>query len=206
MTGIDRRTISLEPRHGFSVYHLMTSLVVPRPIAWVSTISPSGQTNLAPFSYFQAISSEPPILMLSIGTTKSRRAERKDTLANIEQTGVFVINLVPEQLAEVMNRSALELPAGVSEIEMIGLTTFPSQRIAAPCIVESPVNIECRLERTIPIGDATVVFGEMLVVHAREELLNERGLVDAEKLRPLARLGESWYEPYRERIRIERAR
>lgn len=199
-----RRTIPLNPRPGFSAYHLMTSLVVPRPIAWISTRSENGAENLAPFSFFQAVSDSPPVLMISIGTKKSKLAEPKDTLSNIEATGAFVVNLVPDELTEVMVRTAAEYPAGQSEFAELGLHSFPGQRVDAPCLVESPVNIECLLYSKQQVGDAMVVFGEVVLVHALDRVLNERGLVDAEKLRAVARLGESWYQPYAGRRRVDR--
>jgi flavin reductase (DIM6/NTAB) family NADH-FMN oxidoreductase RutF len=199
-----KQLLSFEPQDGFEPYQLLNSLVVPRPIAWVSTRSLDGEPNLAPFSYFQVASDDPAILMLSIGLKKSRRDERKDTLANIEQTGAFVVNLVPEHLAELMVRSASELPAGQSEFEALGLTAVPAQRVAAVLLAESPVNLECQLHQTLPMGGAMVVFGRIVLAHLDPEILNDRRLVDADKLRPIARLGESWYLPYRERIRIQR--
>lgn len=204
MSPAGRRTIPLDPRPGFSAYHLLTSLVVPRPIAWVSTRSPAGVDNLAPFSYFQAISSAPPVLMISIGTRKAKRDERKDTLVNIEATGEFVVNLVPEALGASMARSAAELPADESEFELLGLTKFPAQQVGASCVADSPVNIECRLLQSLPVGDAVVVFGTLLVVHAREELITERGLIDADRLRPLGRLSESWYAAYGGKFKLDR--
>ncbi len=199
-----RRTILLDPRPGFSAYHLMTSLVVPRPIAWISTRSAAGDENLAPFSFFQAVSEAPPVVMISIGTHKAKLPEPKDTLSNIEATGAFVVNLVPDELTEVMVRSAAEFAAGQSEFAALGLHSFPGQRVNAPCLLESPVNIECVLHSKQQIGGAMVVFGEVVLVHALERVLSERGLVDAEKLRAVARLGESWYQPYAGRRRVDR--
>ncbi|MDQ7005692.1 MAG: flavin reductase family protein [Acidobacteriota bacterium] len=185
-------------------YFFLISAIVPRPIAWISTRSPEGSTNLAPFSFFQGVAADPPTLMVSIARTK-KSGETKDTLANIQATGEFVVNMVPGELAGPMEASADELPAGESEIDRAGLATFSAERVSAPCLADSPVNLECRLSREVAIGSCVAVFGEVLLAHVREDLLDERGTIDPDRLAPLARLGGSLYLPYGKAIRLRPA-
>ena len=183
-------------------YHFLISAIVPRPIAWVSSRGGDGSTNLAPFSFFQGVCADPPTLMISLAERKST-GEFKDTLSNIRQSGEFVVNVVPEALAEPMIASSEELPAGESEIEREALSTFPGQRVQAPCIADSPVNLECRLVHQLPIGSCVVFFGEIVLAHVQGELLDARQNIDPEKLRPLARMGGSFYLLYSHAIRFE---
>lgn len=190
-----RSVIDLATLSSSDCYRFMISAIVPRPIAWVTSTDREGATNLAPFSFFQGVSSEPPTLMLSVAVSK-RSGERKDTLENIEQTGEFVVNVVNEPLLEPMVLSSVEYGAATSEIEVAGLETFPSLRVAPPCLVASPVNMECRLLRRVELGGCVVLFGEILVAHVLSDHLDEKGRVDADRLRPVARLGGSRYALY----------
>ena len=182
-------------------YHFMISAIVPRPIAWVSTRGRDGSTNLAPFSFFQGVCADPPIVMISIASSK-RRGETKDTLRNARETGGLVVNLVAEPLIEPVVASAEEHPYGRSEIDVLDLATFPGQRVDAPCLVDSPVNLECRVEREVALGGCVVLFAEILLVHVDPELLDDRGTIDPERLRPWARLGGSFYMPFGRAVRI----
>ena len=201
MTTPERVCIDLAELSPGQKYFLLISAIVPRPIAWVSTRGTNGSTNLAPFSFFQGVAADPPTLMISIARTKSS-GETKDTLANIRATGEFVVNVVTGELAEPMDASAAELPFGQSEIERAGLATFPARRIAPPCIADSPVNLECRLSQQVEVGSCVAVFGEVLLAHVREDLLDERGTIDPDRLAPLARLGGSFYQPYSRAMRL----
>ncbi len=192
MTEPARRRIDLRALGPARGYYFLISAIVPRPIAWVTTRSADGVTNLAPFSFFQGVCADPPTLLLSIMRHKNS-GEMKDTLHNIETTGEFVVNLVGEESLLPMVQSSAELPHGVSEIDAGGLSTFPAELVSPPCLADSPVNIECRLQQQVPVGVATVILGEILLVHAREDVLDERGSVDPAKLRPVARLGGSRY-------------
>lgn len=196
-----RRTIEMASLSASQSYFLMISAIVPRPIAWVSSRDRDGIDNLAPFSFFQGVSSSPPILMLAISTKKSS-GESKDTLANILATKEFVVGTVHGEQGTTMAASAAEFAAGESEFESLGIETFPSQRIAPPCIAGSGVNLECRLRETHEIGNSVAIFGEILLAHVREELLDTRGVVDADRLRPLGRLGGSLYLPYTNATRL----
>jgi flavin reductase (DIM6/NTAB) family NADH-FMN oxidoreductase RutF len=197
-TVVDFSALSSDQR-----YFFLISAVVPRPIAWVSTRAADGSTNLAPFSFFQAIGSDPPVVMISIATEK-RDGTLKDTLVNIRGTGEFVINLVSEDLAETMVRTSAELPHGESEIAAFGLTPIPSAAVAAPAIAEARVALECRLWHELPVGSAVAVFGEVLRAQVAEGLLDARGTIDPAALRPLGRLGGSLYLPFWEPRRIRR--
>lgn len=169
--------------------HLLTGLVVPRPIAWVSTVSIEGVPNLAPHSYFMAVSSQPPILMFA-STVRSGR--RKDTLANVEETGEFVVNLVSEDHLEAMNMTSASVEPGVDEFELAGLAKAPSRLVRPWCVKAARAAMECRMVKTVSMGDATVVFGEVVYVHIDENIWLD-GRVDATPLRPLSRLGGSLY-------------
>ena len=168
-------------------YRFLTSVVVPRPIAWVSTRSADGVDNLAPHSFFTVACVQPPILQFtSVG--------RKDSLRNAEATGEFVVNLAPEPLFEQINATGTDFPPEISEFDAVGLTREASVKVAPPRVAESPVALECRLHSTVELGDSTVVFGQ--VVHAS---VDDSVLVDGhpamELLRPLSRLGRNeWGE------------
>lgn len=184
-------------------YFFLISTVVPRPIAWISTCNEKGETNLAPFSFFQGVDANPPTIMVSLFRTKNS-GDPKDTLTNIEQTEQFVVNLVPERLAEPMIATSAEFPAGTSEFDEANMTPVPSSLVKPPRVDESPVNLECRVRATVPLGSCVVVFGEILLAHVDEDLLDERGVIDPDRLRPLSRLGGSLYETYGGSVRIAR--
>ena len=179
------------------LYDLMISAIVPRPIALVSTTDERGGRNLAPFSYFMGVSSAPPIVAIS--TVKRRGGEKKDTLRNIEATREFVVNVVTEPMAEAMNASSADLPYGHDEFAHAELTALPGVRVAAPRVAESPVQMECRLERILEVGSqpAYLVLGELLLFHVREDVLAD-GRIDVLRLKPVARLGGSDYVHVRE--------
>jgi flavin reductase (DIM6/NTAB) family NADH-FMN oxidoreductase RutF len=164
-------------------YRLLTAVVVPRPIAWVSSRSAAGVDNLAPHSFFTVACAEPPILQFtSVGV--------KDTLRNVEETGEFVVCLAPEPLFEEINATATDYPPGTSEFDAVGLERAPSLRVAPPRVAASPVALECRLHSTLPLGDSTVVLG--LVVHAAvADGIVVDGHPEIDRLRPLARLGKN---------------
>ncbi len=171
---------------GPSVYPLLTSVVVPRPIAWVSTRSAAGVDNLAPHSFFTISSVQPPVVQFtSVGT--------KDSLRNALETGEFVVALSPQPLLEQVNRTATDFPADVSEFDAVGLTREPSHLVAPPRVAESPVALECRVVGTHEFGGgSTVVFGEVVWVAVDERVLRD-GRPAVDLLRPLARLGgDDW--------------
>ncbi len=176
------------------VYRFMISVVVPRPIAFVSTVNATGRFNVAPFSYFNAITNRPPLLGISINL---RRGTPKDTLNNIRASGDFVINTVTEAMGERMVQTSGEWPADVDEFQLTGLTPIPSDLVRSPRVAESPVSLECRLYREVELGDSTLVVGEMLRAHVADAVLTD-GRVDVAKLQPLGRLGGDGYAPVRD--------
>ena len=182
-----------------AVYRFMIGVIVPRPIAFISSIGRGG-LNVAPFSYFAPITSTPPLLGVSIN---ARAGEPKDTLRNIRDTGDFVVNIVTEAFAERMVRSSGDWPEHVDEFDVAGLTSLPSLLVKSPRVGESPINLECRLFREVPLGDATFVVGELLRAHVDDALLTD-GHVDVTKLRPLGRLGGDGYMPLREVLHLAR--
>ncbi|MFN2432515.1 MAG: flavin reductase family protein [Gemmatimonadota bacterium] len=186
------RTIDPARRSARDVYALMISAIVPRPIALVSTTDGHGGYNLAPFSYFMGVSSAPPVVAISL--VKRRQGEKKDTLRNVEATGELVVNVVDETMAAAMNLAAADAPYGYDEFALAGLTPLPGERVAAPRVAESPVQMECRLERIVEVGaqPAYLVLSEVVLFHVREDVLaGER--IDPLRLRPLGRLGGSDY-------------
>ena len=172
-----------------AAYRLMISVIVPRPIAFVSTVSAAGRANVAPFSFFNGVSSQPPIVMLAVG---GRKTEPKDTWRNIEATGEFVVNVVVPEIVDAMVLSSGDYPPEVNEIELAGLTPIPSLRVKPPRIAESPVQMECRLEKLEEVAGTALILGRVLLYHVRDDLL-EGGGVDPSRLRPVARLGGELY-------------
>jgi len=170
---------------GSAVYPLLNSVVVPRPIAWVSTTSAEGVDNLAPHSFFTIAGIDPPVVQFtSVGA--------KDSLRNALATGEFVVALCSEPLLEQVNRTGTDYPPDTSEYDAVGLTRESSWLVTPPRVAESPVNLECRLVGTRAFGDCTVVFGQVVHVAVDEAVLRD-GRPAVDLLRPLARLGaDEW--------------
>jgi flavin reductase (DIM6/NTAB) family NADH-FMN oxidoreductase RutF len=188
------------------VYRFMVSAVVPRPIALVSSVGADGGTNVAPFSYFNAISSDPPLVGIAIS---DRAGDPKDTLRNIRDTHEFVVNVVSEAMLDAMVQTAGEWPRGTSEFGLAGFTPAPSERVRPPYVAESPLQLECRLHREIPLGNSILVVGEVVLARVRDEMLTD-GRVDPAKLAPVGRLGGEFYAPLgpvlrRSRPKVSRA-
>lgn len=180
------------PRNPFN------SLVVPRPIGWISSVDGTGVANLAPYSFFNAVSYQPPTVMFSAGAGHSDD-RLKDSARNIELTGEFVCNLATWDTREAMNLSSITAGPEVDEIELSGLTPIASMLVAAPRIQEAPVHLECRYLKTVEIpgwSDADsykVIFGEVIGVHIDDSVINGEGLVDLRKMGVISRLG---YDDY----------
>jgi flavin reductase (DIM6/NTAB) family NADH-FMN oxidoreductase RutF len=174
-------------------YRLLVSVVVPRPIAWVSSISSQGQVNLAPFSFFNLVGDDPPTVMVSIG--QKRGGVEKDTLHNILDTGEYVVHIAGRDLAEQLNLTSGEWAPDVDEFQLAGLTPVASLSVRAPRVEAAPVAIEVRLSQVVRVEGTgyTMVLGRVLQVHVRRDLLRDDGLVDAARLRALARLGGDDY-------------
>ncbi len=178
------------------VYKLMIGSIVPRPIALVSSVSAEGRQNVAPFSFFTGVASNPPTIAISTAR-KGRSGDKKDTRRNIEDTGEFVINIVTEDIAEAMHQSSSEYPPEVSEFEAVGLTPIPSQKVRAPRVNESPVQFECRLHQIVEIGEggagsASLIIAEIVLFHF-EDTLVDQFRVDLGKLKPVGRLAGNDY-------------
>jgi len=167
------------------VYFLMTSLVVPRPIAWISTISKDGVRNLAPYSHFTNCSTNPPIVMFS-------STGIKDTLRNIMDNGEFVINMVKHDFRQQMRITAAEWPPEADEFQKAGLSTLQSDLVRPERIKGARAAIECRLRTVMPMGSAHVVFGDVLCVHVADDIMVE-GRITAERLQPVGKLDGSHY-------------
>ncbi len=184
----------IEPSTFDGFNRVLTGVIVPRPIALVSSVSTAGVVNLAPFSFFNAIAYAPPTVVL--GISRSAGWKDKDTLANIETTGEFVVNVVVDEIAEAMNSTAAEFPADVDEFAVSGLTASPSQVVQAPRVAESPVNMECRLNQVLEIGGKAsghhLVIGEIALMHIRDDIINGHR-IDHDRLKPVGRLAGNMY-------------
>ncbi len=174
-------------------YKLLGSSVTPRPIAWITSQSPEGVRNLAPFSFFNAMGANPPLV--AVGLIHRADGSLKDTAANILATGEFVVHLVSEALAPAMNLTCMDAPADVDEIALAELETTPSSAIAPPRLVAAPVAMECRLYQAIEAGSTTIVLGEVLHFHIQDHLIDrDRLYVDTPGLDLVARMhGGGWY-------------
>ena len=185
--------LDLEGHLADRAYPILASLVVPRPIALVTTLSPDGKVNAAPFSFFNVLGADPPILAVAPGDRDD--GTPKDTARNIRLTHEFVVNLVDEAIAEAMNRCAASLPYGEDELQHAGLHSSQSSVVKAPRITEAPVSLECKEWGTLQIGDNRVVIGLVKRIHLRDELfdpLTKR--VNSERLHLIGRMASPhWY-------------
>jgi flavin reductase (DIM6/NTAB) family NADH-FMN oxidoreductase RutF len=179
-------------------YHLLNAMVVPRPIAWVSTVSEAGVANLAPHSYFNALSPDPPTVYFS-------STAEKDSLRNARQTGDFVVNIVSEQLLAAMNLTAADFPPHESEFAAAGLTPVASDLVRSPRLLESPASLECRLLQVLEIGrgPSYIAIGEVVRIHVRESVI-VNGRVDVSLIRPVGRLAGSGYVLSGEFVQVPR--
>lgn len=178
--------------HGLP-YDPFKSCVIPRPIGWISTVSPDGIHNLAPFSQFQNLTFDPPYVMFS--ANQNAEGRRKDSTMNAEGTGEFVWNMATYDLREAVNKSAQEVPPGVDEFELAGVTKAPS-RVVKPCrVAESPIHFECRYHMTVRLpgnglmGTVDIIIGRVVAVHIKDEVIRADGKIDVLKIRPIARMG-----------------
>ncbi len=176
------------------IYGLLIGLIVPRPIGWIGSMSREGVRNLAPFSFFNAVAASPPTVMFS---TIRAGGARKDTLTNIEETGVFTVNVVTEEIVDAMNLTAGRYAPSVDEFELTGLAGVPGTVVDAPMVGEAKSNLECRLSQVVPIGTdgpmaASVVIGEVVRVHVDGAILDGMR-IDQESLRAVGRMGGPTY-------------
>ncbi|MEH1820975.1 MAG: flavin reductase family protein [Nostoc sp.] len=177
-----------------NTYQLLVGSVVPRPIAWVSTIASDGTPNVAPFSFFMGVTANPPTLAISTGL---RRGVKKDTLLNVEQSGELVVNIVVEELGEQMNATSGDFPPDVDEFQVAGLTPAPSKLVRPPRVAESPINIECVLKQVVYVGNegsqSGLIIAEAVLWHIRDDLLTPQNTIDVAKLHAIGRLSGNWY-------------
>lgn len=172
-------------------YRLMTSCIVPRPIAWVTSISKKGVYNTAPFSYFTGVSIKPALVLFAV---ERRHGEKKDTVINIEETKEFVINLVTESNVVQMNLTSKDYTFEEDEIKMAGLTPINSKCVIPPSIKESPIHMECRLHEIIEIGSSphSLVIGKVINVNIYDDVMVD-GKINMERLHAVGRMGDKWY-------------
>lgn len=177
---------------------IFNAIVAPRPIGWISSMGADGSVNLAPFSQFNLVSTAPPVVMFACN--RPAQGGEKDTVANVRETGEFVVNLVSWELREAMNVTSTSLPRGGDEFELAGLRKAQSRLVRPPRVDASPANLECRLLRIVDIepefpGEtfSTVILGRVLGLHMQDDLVDAEGRFDTVRARPLTRLGGYQY-------------
>jgi flavin reductase (DIM6/NTAB) family NADH-FMN oxidoreductase RutF len=200
---IDPATLSAD-----AAYYWQAATILPRPIAWTSTLNEDGSANLAPFSFFTGVSSDPPTCLICVSRKKKQpdgMRPPKDTWRNIARTGEYVIHVVNDALAHQMNATSREFPYGTDEFAAAGVSKAPSERVAPPRIAEAPVAMECRLDRIVEVGRAgtAIIIGEILLWHVQDELLVE-GRIDMGRLDAVGRLGGPHYARTRDRFDMTR--
>jgi flavin reductase (DIM6/NTAB) family NADH-FMN oxidoreductase RutF len=196
--------LDLEKEFADRAYGILASLVTPRPIALVTSLSPDGKVNAAPFSFFNLFGANPPICAFAPGDRED--GTPKDTARNIRDTHEFVVNLVDESIAEAMNKCAASLPYGENELKHAGLTAAPSSIVKPPRIAEAPASLECTEWGTLQIGENRMIIGLIKRIHVRDELFDaEKCRVDSEKLHTIGRMASPhWYCKTRERFEMIR--
>ena len=191
-----------EPKEGHGLpKNPFNSLVIPRPIGWISSVDGDGNVNLAPYSFFNGVSYKPPTVMFASGQGLVEDDKMKDSVRNIIETGEFVHNFVTWDNRDAMNETSATTSKDLDELADAGLTPIPSKLVKPPRVQESPIHFECKLVQAVELpntdGDHkyTVVFGEVIGVHIADELINDEGRIDIGKLHPVARMG---YQDYTE--------
>jgi len=203
----EQKVIKIDPANlnRVEAHALLVGAIGPRPIAFVSTVGQQGINNLAPFSFFTALSVKPAIVGFAVA--RKRAGQKKDTLINIEETKEFVINVVTEELAQAMNLTSGEYAYEVDEFKVANLTPAPSDLIKAPRVAESPLNLECKLLQILEFGQfptlTSFIIGEVLRVHIQEEVCVD-GVIKALKLKAIGRLGEDFYCKTRDIFEMKR--
>ena len=192
--------------HQKEIYKLLTGLIIPRPIAWVSTINEEGTANLAPFSYFNAVGDDPPHVMISISRSGHLN---KDTLNNILNNKEFVVNMVTEDLAEKMNSTAHPLQPHESEFDFADVNSKPATIVKPPLVAESPVSLECELVHHYNLenhknGGSTIIIGRIIHFHINEDILLDNFHIDLTKYQPISRLAGANYAKLGELFTIKR--
>jgi len=187
-------------------YKLLTGSIIPRPIAFITSLSRNGVLNAAPYSYFNIVTANPPMISVSI---QRKNGAYKDIARNIIETGSFVVHITDESYIEAINKTAANLPAEESEVELAKLTLVPSNKIKTPGVKEAKIRMECRLEKNIELGGSSagpacdLIIGEVMCFHIAEELF-EDGRIDAYQLQPVSRLAGNNYSSLGEQFTLER--
>jgi flavin reductase (DIM6/NTAB) family NADH-FMN oxidoreductase RutF len=198
-TYVTLNTAEREPRAN---YLTLVSVIYPRPIAFVSTISTAGVVNLAPYSFFNGVGSNPPSLLFC--PCNNRDGDPKDTLVNLRAQGEFVVNVVPHDIRTAMNQTSHAYPPEVSELDAVGFTALPSTMVKPPRVAESPVQMECRLIQIVPVGEGplagNVCIGEVLCFHLAERCATQEGTADPAALDLVGRMGGPDYTLTRDRF------
>jgi flavin reductase (DIM6/NTAB) family NADH-FMN oxidoreductase RutF len=200
---LTKRTFETEELTTRDAYKLLSGVVVPRPIGWIGTRREDGSFNLAPFSFFNVVSTNPPTVLFSGGRHPDRP---KDSVALAERTGEFTVNIVSEEVAEAMSMTSGAYDEGEDEFAIAGLTPVVGTMVSAPMVAESPANLECRVVHVMDIGQAgkaRLVMGEVVALHIREDVLDGTR-IDADALRAIGRMAGSTYIHTRDRFEIER--
>jgi flavin reductase (DIM6/NTAB) family NADH-FMN oxidoreductase RutF len=186
-------------------YALMIGMIQPRPIAWVSSISPDGRTNLAPFSFFTGICANP--MTVCFAPVNDRHGKKKDTLINVEETKQFVVNLATEANAEKMNQTSAPYPYGVSEFEKAGLTPLPSIKVKPPRVAESPAAYECELMQIVRLGEGplsgNLIIGKVVQIHVDDNIYN-CGKIRHQDLKLIGRMEGAWYSRTQDAFELPR--
>ena len=198
---LNRKDTSLD-----SFYKVLISSIVPRPIAWISTISDDGEINLAPFSFFNLVCKNPPTVLFCPGV-RGTDGGLKDSYNNVVANGEFVVNIVSEELAQAMNKSSTEFPRDVNEFKEAGLTAAKSIMVAPPRVEESPVSIECKVTEIIQVGEGDlgsgwVVLGEAIYIHIDDRVVEPNFRIDLDELRPIGRLSGPNYTRTADRFEL----
>jgi flavin reductase (DIM6/NTAB) family NADH-FMN oxidoreductase RutF len=198
--------LDLEGRHADRAYAMLTALVTPRPIAWVTTVDREGVVNAAPFSFFNVLGATPPIVGICPGDRPD--GTPKDTARNVRLTHEFVVNLVDEGVTEAMNQTSATLPPGVSELQGSGLSTLASSVVRPPRIAEAPASLECAEWGTLQIGDNRLIIGLVKRLHVRDELFDpETSRIRTDLFHPVGRMASpGWYCRTRDRFELARPR
>jgi flavin reductase (DIM6/NTAB) family NADH-FMN oxidoreductase RutF len=207
LEGIKGEQVTINPaEHDYgSIYKLLIGSIVPRPIAFVSTVNTTGRRNLAPFSFFSAVCSNPPIVLISTSVRKD--GTQKDTFTNIEATKEFVVNIVSESFARQMNECSADFPPEVDEFAVSGLTAIPGELVKPPRVGESMIQMECTLANIITFGEGpgsgSTIFGQVVRFHVADELFTNFR-IDASRLQPIGRMGGPTYTRTNDRFDLPR--
>ncbi|MBI2809270.1 MAG: flavin reductase family protein [Candidatus Melainabacteria bacterium] len=181
------------------LYKILIGSIIPRPIAWVSTIGVNGVNNLAPFSFFNCFGVDPPMVGFAPGFKSITKQgdelirEPKDTMRNVIDTQEFVVNLVSKNLSAQMNQSCADYPNDVSEFDKVGLTPAPSETIKAPRVLEAYINLECKLIQLLQHGNNNLVLGEIICMHIDDQVIDNRGHIKGDVLQAVGRMAGNWY-------------